>query len=576
MATAPAGGSGGGGGGSGGGDSQILREYLVALGFRIDEQRHRRFTGVLEGLDKMAVRAGLGLLGIGVAAATMAHTFARSMEQLGFSARYANTTVEAVKALEYAGTRAGLAGGKLMGVITGMNAAMERSPGLRQFLESMGVATRGPGGTDRKTDELFLDTLQALEGLWKQGPGSVGRATAYDIGEQLGMDQETLGKILVDLPKFRADMEKQRAIMREMGVDQEKLNKQAHEYMELWSEVKVRAEAFGEVLSGLALGPMKALLGDTNELLTRWTRIAVKAKNFDDFIGESGKDVIDRAERGGRENLSHKPFTRYSKDSTVWKWLQEFSEYRDTADFEKYLADPKYGHPILRKLGLMDENGNVRRWLDEPFGKGKGGGNLSASRLKELGIVDDDSSVAGEDQDRGAVPAGMSQGEFIAALERYYKLPPGLLDFVWSKESTRSQNPAMYTPGAAGELGPFQIRRATGAAVGLKTDDDFINLGTAAPAAAEILMKLLEKYGGDTRSAIAAWNWGETNVDRLGVSRAPGSTQQYMNEAVRAVNINTEIHNHGQSDPEATGAVNARQLPRILNDAARNMSPKVR
>lgn len=111
--------------------------------------------------------------------------------------------------------------------------------------------------------------------------------------------------------------------------------------------------------------------------------------------------------------------------------------------------------------------------------------------------------------------------DLFAKLEQTHGLPSGLLDAVWSKESARGKQ--MRSP--AGAMGHFQFMPATAKEYGLTNPDD---LGQSAAAAAKMYGGLLKKYGGDLNKALAAYNWGQGNVDRMGMDKAPRETRDYV------------------------------------------------
>lgn len=113
------------------------------------------------------------------------------------------------------------------------------------------------------------------------------------------------------------------------------------------------------------------------------------------------------------------------------------------------------------------------------------------------------------------------ENKLFSMLEQQHGLPEGLLDAVWETESSRGKN--MLSP--AGARGHFQFMPATAQQYGLQNPDD---LQESAKAAARMYGDLLKKYGGDLPKALAAYNWGQGNVDRKGMDSAPAETRGYI------------------------------------------------
>lgn len=108
----------------------------------------------------------------------------------------------------------------------------------------------------------------------------------------------------------------------------------------------------------------------------------------------------------------------------------------------------------------------------------------------------------------------------FAALEQQYGLPDGWLAAVQKQES--GGNPNAVSP--KGALGAFQFMPATAQQYGINPLDP----DQAAQGAAQMYGDLFKKYNGDPASALAAYNWGQGNVDRQGIQNAPPETQNYI------------------------------------------------
>lgn len=109
----------------------------------------------------------------------------------------------------------------------------------------------------------------------------------------------------------------------------------------------------------------------------------------------------------------------------------------------------------------------------------------------------------------------------LTMLEKQYGLPPGVLDRVWSAESSRGVN--MVSP--AGALGHFGFMPKTAKEYGLADPNDF---NQSSDAAARKMRDLLKQYGGDMQMAAAAYNFGQGNLARTGFGGIPLETRNYV------------------------------------------------
>ncbi|MCK4501846.1 MAG: lytic transglycosylase domain-containing protein [Desulfuromonadales bacterium] len=100
-------------------------------------------------------------------------------------------------------------------------------------------------------------------------------------------------------------------------------------------------------------------------------------------------------------------------------------------------------------------------------------------------------------------------------------LSPKLIHSVVAAES--DFNPTAVSP--AGAQGLMQLMPATAQELGVQDSFDPLQnlLGGS-----KYLKQLLEKYDGDLDSALAAYNWGQGNVDRHGLEKMPTETRDYL------------------------------------------------
>lgn len=100
-----------------------------------------------------------------------------------------------------------------------------------------------------------------------------------------------------------------------------------------------------------------------------------------------------------------------------------------------------------------------------------------------------------------------------------------LLDAIRQTES--GGNPEAVSP--KGALGPYQFMPATAREFGV-TDPK--NEKMARAGAREKIGGLLKYYKGDVNKALAAWNWGEGNLDRNGMDQMPEETRGFLSKVM--------------------------------------------
>lgn len=549
MATAPAA---GGRGGGGGGDSHILREYLVALGFRVDQQAQRNFRTTLTQLDKGAQFLGRTLVGVGTAAGFMAVAFTRSMERMHYNARYADTTISKLQGLEYAGRSIGLAGGQMTQGVKSMASALRANPGLVGMLEKLGVPVRG-----RDMSDVMIDFVKALEKM----PTHI----ANQYAEMFGIDPE----MLFNLIKGREEMERLREVRKQMatdmGVDAEQLGKTSVEVSNIWRDITEQASMFALAIAEGAMPEIRAMSTATSALLKDWLAIsrewtAIGRKDGPEEYKKRFIEGITGVAQSDRVTLSPESKQRLGMGPDVG------GPVAPSKPGEGQLGQGGELKPLMRwyrkwqnwrnrgKVPLASDQAAVDTIGDDSAFKPKGGPADDLSNYKDEGPLSD-------------------KQKYLAQLDKQYGLPPGTMDRIWLAESSRGKH--MLSP--AGAQGHFGIMPNTQKEFGVKDPNDFYEAGEKM---ARKMQGLLKWAKGDPRKAAAGYNWGEGNMNKweLGRKTMPLETSNYMDKVggPEKVEVNTEIHVHGVNDPARAGQEAARQQQGVAGNVLRNMSPKVR
>ncbi len=119
-------------------------------------------------------------------------------------------------------------------------------------------------------------------------------------------------------------------------------------------------------------------------------------------------------------------------------------------------------------------------------------------------------------------PVGRDQIEgIIDRVARKVQLAPQLIHAVVAVES--AYNSTAVSP--VGAQGLMQLMPATAADLGVK---DSFDPAENIDGGSRYLSHLLEKYDGDLDHALAAYNWGQGNVDRHGLEKMPEETRNYL------------------------------------------------
>lgn len=123
-----------------------------------------------------------------------------------------------------------------------------------------------------------------------------------------------------------------------------------------------------------------------------------------------------------------------------------------------------------------------------------------------------------------ASPPGRSEIErMIDQVAGQVSLAPQLIRSVVSAESDFEP----HAVSSVGAQGLMQLMPETAAELGVEDSfDPHQNL----LGGSRYLKQLLDKYDGDLDKALAAYNWGQGNVDRKGLAQMPQETRDYLSK----------------------------------------------
>ncbi|AZE53479.1 Putative bacteriophage protein [Pseudomonas synxantha] len=259
-------------------DQDVIKEFLVGLGFKVDEKGAKDFSTGIDVATKSVVRLVATIAGASLTVAAGVSAFASNLEGLYYASQRVGSSAESLKSAEYAARDLGASAEEARGSIEGMAKFLRDTPGGEDFLKGIGVQTRDANNNLLDTTDLLVNVGQKLKAMpWYQ---------ANQYAGVLGINEQTLRAIRDD--KFGAKLEQNRRKLSNSGLDQ--ATKDAHAFMETLRDVGLQFEVFSvQVQSALMrkLGPdlqrFAAWFGQNGPMIAdRVAEIAVKLIDFVD------------------------------------------------------------------------------------------------------------------------------------------------------------------------------------------------------------------------------------------------------------------------------------------------------
>lgn len=207
-----------------------------------------------------------------------------------------------------------------------------------------------------------------------------------------------------------------------------------------------------------------------------------------------------------------------SRSGHNWGHVAIYTEEGWVSDFKQ---GEKYGNTGAASAQYWKE---IQSGKIVPVIARRGGGGAARSAIAVTGKEDWLNKITAKDTVSNA-------DSRLSAVSQKYGIPQHMLYSVWAQESRKGN---MKKSSAAGAKGHFQFMPGTAKAYGISGREwDF---DASSDAAARYFQWLLKHYNGDHNKALAAYNWGNGNLDqaikRYGndwLSHAPKETQGYVN-----------------------------------------------
>ncbi|WP_407059274.1 hypothetical protein ACJBUE_20410 (plasmid) [Ralstonia syzygii subsp. celebesensis] len=212
------------------GDVDTIREFLVGLGFKVDESGQKRFADGVQAATIQVLKLGMAVKTASAAVVASVGVIADQMESLYFASQRTGAAVANIQALGFAAGQMGSSADAARGSLESLARFMRNSPGAEGLIHSIGVQTREANGELRDTTEIMGDLGAQFASM------PYYRANAY--AQALGIDEKTLMAMREGMGQVGDEY---REMLTKAGMDSQAAAKSSHEFM---NEVRSLGAAF--------------------------------------------------------------------------------------------------------------------------------------------------------------------------------------------------------------------------------------------------------------------------------------------------------------------------------------------
>ncbi len=165
-------------------NAETLKDFLISLGFKVDEAGARKFDAVVAGTTLKAIELGVKVEAAALSVVAFTAKIASGLDDLYWASQRTGATVEGIKQIGYAVSQVGGSVDGARGSLENLARLMRNNPGAEGFLNRLGVQTRDASGNMRDMATIFTGVGQRLSSM------PYYRANQY--AQMLGLDENTL------------------------------------------------------------------------------------------------------------------------------------------------------------------------------------------------------------------------------------------------------------------------------------------------------------------------------------------------------------------------------------------------
>jgi hypothetical protein len=237
---------------------EVIQQYLVYLGAKVDEPAWKKFTEFAKANKVMLMDLGFAAAAAGVAVTVAVEQIARRYEDLYYASQRTRSSVTGLLSFEYAARQIGLTAGQARGAVESFSSSLRMSPGLQGLLGSMGIG-KGEG----------VDQLHQLIGKLRESFGEQGYYAAARVGGLFGIDEQTFKMLWNGFDESEMRGRRYQQMVREAGLDQDKMSKDSVRLGRSLNELGAAFDILGSKILSKFIGPLESATGAASNAVVR-------------------------------------------------------------------------------------------------------------------------------------------------------------------------------------------------------------------------------------------------------------------------------------------------------------------
>lgn len=245
------------------GNADTIKDFLISLGFDIDQAGANKFEAVLKGVTANVLKVGAVVEGAALSIVGFTTQIANGLDKIYWASQRTGASVQGIKALGYAALQTGASAESAMSSLEGLAGFMRSNPGAEGFLNRLGVQTRDASGKMRDTAAIFTGVGQKLNNM------PYYRAKQY--AQMLGIDENTLMAMRRGMGQLSSEYA---LTAKRIGFNAESAAKQSNIFMTSMRNLTMTlGQAKDKIGSNLAGGLAGSIDNFRRQILDNWPKI---------------------------------------------------------------------------------------------------------------------------------------------------------------------------------------------------------------------------------------------------------------------------------------------------------------
>jgi Phage tail lysozyme len=249
--------------------SYILREYLLSLGFKIDDASYKKFNAALATTAKEAAGLGSVVTGAATAIGLSVEKVSEQYQSLVFLGQRTGNTVNNLKAYSYAAKQIGIDFGQSQGAIESFAAAMRLNPGVKGFVQAN-------GGTGKDSIEQLTNFVAQQKKLY----GEAGYYVAAMNAEVAGIPEGVFLQIWNNLPRMKAAQADMKKLREEAGLAGDDIGKKGDQFATAWGHLLEVLDVGKDRIAFDLMKPTQDAVIALDDLIQRFNKADVASDGF--------------------------------------------------------------------------------------------------------------------------------------------------------------------------------------------------------------------------------------------------------------------------------------------------------